>query len=99
MVWRAAVKAEVIVAEDQAAGVILWDMSSFFQIIRHRRLMRRARDTEFPMVIARMAVALYRSERRLCMGKSLGRVGVKPNRGVAPGCTFAIYSTLGERIC
>ena len=89
VVWRTALKSEVAGATKEEAGAVLWDMTSFFQMLRHRRLLHRAQEAGYPMPLARLAVYLYRCERRLCLGKSLSHVGVSPNRGIAPGCSFA----------
>eukprot|EP00973_Karenia_brevis_P065605 9121577-Karenia_brevis.AAC.1 len=42
-------------------------------MLRHRRMLLRARDSGFPMPLAR----------------DLGPAAVRPNRGVAPGCSWA----------
>ena len=39
-------------------------MTAFFQMLRHRRLLHRAEAASFQMVLARLAVTLYRCERR-----------------------------------
>ena len=61
VVWRAAVKAEAATQSQLHAAAVLWDMSSFFQMIRHQPLLSRSRAANFPIEIARMAVRLYRT--------------------------------------
>jgi hypothetical protein len=97
VVWRTSVRAAAAVAKGQQAAAVLWDVSSFFQMLRHRRLLTRAALSGFPMPLARLAVRLYRSERRLCLGRDIATEGVRPDRGIAPGCHLA--TTLVKVYC
>eukprot|EP00973_Karenia_brevis_P092950 12414827-Karenia_brevis.AAC.1 len=85
VVWRTAVSCEAAASSKQPCAAVLWDMKSFFQMLRHRRLLLRAEAANFPMVLARLAVRLYRAPRRLSLGKLVGPEKVTPSRGVAPG--------------
>eukprot|EP00973_Karenia_brevis_P046399 6433519-Karenia_brevis.AAC.1 len=59
-------------------------------MVRHRRLLQRAERTNFPAVLCRLAIQLYRAKRHLKLGSMVAESGIRPNRGVAPGCTFAM---------
>ena len=54
-VWRAAIKTEAAVNRGKAAVVITQDMKSFFQMIDHELLMKRAEETQFPACLLRLA--------------------------------------------
>ena len=88
VVWRAGIRCEAA-QETQQAAAILWDLASYFQMIRHRRLLLRASSTGFPLPICRLAIRLYRAKRFLKLGCAVAENGIRPNRGVAPGCNFA----------
>jgi len=89
VVWRTSVKCGAAVANRLEAGAVLWDMTAFFQMIRHGRLLNRAAEAGFNVGLARLAISLYRCERRLTLSGEVAQEGVSPNRGVAPGCSFA----------
>ena len=63
-------------------------MTSFFQMIRHPQLLRRASKHDFPMPLARLAVHMYSGPRWLVIRRMIADP-VTPNRGVVPGCTLA----------
>lgn len=88
VVWRSAFHCETAVASNSTAAAILWDMKSFYQMIRHDLLMDRAVATRYPLPLVRMLIALYKAPRHVTI---LGETApaVKPTRGVVPGCTHA----------
>eukprot|EP00973_Karenia_brevis_P008255 1117088-Karenia_brevis.AAC.1 len=63
-------------------------MESFYQMIRHRRLLAQAAHHDFPMPLARLALHLYRGMRHLTLHRAVANP-VRPNRGIPPGCTLA----------
>ncbi len=93
LVWRQAVRAEVAVKGDKGcAATLLWDMSSFFERLNRKKLRRRLVYLDFPMPIARLAMAAYAGPRMLSMAGAL----TEPMfawRGVAAGCGIAVALT------
>ncbi len=89
IVWRQAVRAETsVAARDGAAGTLLWDMSSFFERINRRKLRRRLVMLEFPLPLARLALAAYAGPRVLSMAGAVSQV-LYAWTGVAAGCGLA----------
>ena len=85
---RTATKCAKAAADEREASGVRWDMTTFFQMVRHGRL-NRAAATGFHLRLERLTVSLYRCERRLCNSKAINPAEVKPNRRVALGCGFA----------
>jgi hypothetical protein len=89
VVWRAAVRAEAAVGAGLEAATVIQDITAFFQHVRHDLLLRRCEVLGFPLWMARLAIHLYRSPRRLTMFGAVGEE-VVPNRGIPPGCAWAM---------
>ncbi len=88
LVWRQAVRAETNVEDKGAAGALLWDMKSFYEKLNRRKLRRRLVALQFPLPIARLALAAYSGPRILSLAGCLA----EPShawRGVAAGCGVA----------
>ncbi len=93
LVWRQAARAEVAVAGDGGcAATLLWDMSSFFERLNRKKLRRRLVYLDFPMPIARLAMAAYAGPRVLSMAGALTQP-MFAWRGVAAGCGVAVAFT------
>ena len=85
-VWRAAVRAEGR-REGEVAGAAFLDLAAFFDSIHRDRLMAEAERWSFPMVVARLAMALYAGPRRLQAG-DFGTNTVWARKGIMPGCSL-----------
>ncbi len=95
VVWRQAARAEKEVEGDRergAAGGLLWDMSTFFERLNRRKLRRRLVALDFPMPLARLAMAAYSGPRVLTMTGALSQP-IYSWRGVAAGCGLAVAFT------
>ncbi len=92
-VWRQAARAEAAVGDgDGVAATLLWDMKSFFERLDRRKLRRRIMALDFPLPIARLAMAAYSGPRMLSMTGALAKP-VYAWRGVAAGCGVAVALT------
>ncbi len=87
-VWRQAAMSEAAVQKGRFAGTILWDMASFYEMVRRLPLWHRARRLNFPIVILRVAISTYEGPRMLSLAGALSRA-VCAEHGVMAGCAFA----------
>ena len=87
-IWRASLAAETAIYDNMAAGVVVQDMTAFFQAVDLKLLGERAKRLEFPMCLARLATAQYTGPRWLYTDEGVAKA-VSPNRGIAPGCSIA----------
>ncbi len=95
VVWRQAARAETEVEgknKGGAAGGLLWDMSTFFERLNRRKLRRRLVALDFPMPLARLAMAAYAGPRVLSMTGAISQP-IFSWRGVAAGCGLAVAFT------
>ncbi len=93
VVWRQAVRAETAVeGNNEVAANLLWDMSAFFERLDRRKLRRRVMALNFPLPIARLAMAAYTGPRMLSMAGALTKA-IFAWRGVAAGCGVAVALT------
>ncbi len=90
VVWRQAARAEAMVeGKKGAAGSLLWDLSTFFERLNRRKLRRRLVALNFPVPIARLAMAAYAGPRMLSMSGAV-TLPIYSWRGVAAGCGVAV---------
>ncbi len=95
--WRQAVRQESALAEGGAAASLLWDLEAFFEKVDRRVLMRRAKESGFPLTVLRLSLAAYSTPRVLALGGGISRelwakLGVGAGCGLA--CTYVkIYAT------
>ena len=64
-------------------------MEAFFQQIDHNRLVEAARKHDFPEQLVRTAIAYYRKPKRMYNRVAVAEKGLKPTKGIAPGCPIA----------
>ncbi len=96
VVHRQAMRNEAAVGEGLQAGALMWDMQSFFEMVKRGKLRRRARSTGFPTPLLKLALAAYDGPRMLSMEGALSRV-LRGSEGVTAGCGLA--STLIRVYC
>ncbi len=87
--WRAAFRAELAAASQAESASILWDLLKCFEHGDHKRLAEKARLVGFPIAIARMAIEMYRAERRLVLDEAVS-APINPTRGFMAGCARAL---------
>ena len=67
----------------------MWDLRKCYEHVRHFRLAHAVEAVEFPMQIARVAMAMYKTERYLSLDKAMAPP-VSPLMGIIAGCTNAM---------
>ncbi len=87
--WQAAMRAEIAAAASAESASILWDLLKCFEHGGHELLAQEAQRMEFPTAIARMAVEMYRAERRLVIDEAVSEA-IDPTRGFMAGCARAL---------
>ncbi len=86
--WRQGVRQEAGISRGGASACLLWDLESFYECIDRERLLRRAHETNFPMPVIRLSMAMYAVPRVLSMEGRISKE-VWPKRGVGAGCGLA----------
>ncbi len=86
--WRQAARAEASAQRGICAATLLWDMASYYELVRRLPLWHRARRLQFPVVILRVALSLYDRPRMLSLNGALSRPLLADN-GIIAGCSFA----------
>ncbi len=71
------------------SATVLCDMRKCFEHARHRLVAEEARACRFPLTLARLAMAVYRLERRLVIDGHCSDA-ILPTRGVMAGCSAAL---------
>ncbi len=87
--WQAAMRAEIAAAANAESASILWDLLKCFEHGSHELLAQEVQRMEFPTAIARMAVEMYRAERRLVIDDAVSEA-IEPTRGFMAGCARAL---------
>ncbi len=87
--WLRALRAEYASGSGATAASVLWDLKKCYEHGRHVLLATEARELNFPLAIARVAVAMYTSPRRLTLDGAFAEA-VKPSRGFIAGCSNAL---------
>ncbi len=86
--WLRALRAEYASSTGATAASILWDLKKCFEHGRHSLLAHEARELQFPLAVARLAVSMYSAPRRLMLDGSFAEP-VIPSRGFIAGCSNA----------
>ena len=73
----------------QISVVIMDDLEKGFEKVNHADLLAKASIYGFPSDIAKLAIAMYRSPRRIRCGMAYSRA-TRTNRGVLAGCPIAM---------
>ncbi len=92
VVWRQAIRAEAGAGSQKASAAVLWDMESFFDTINRARLWTKVQRHDFPIVVARLTMAVYDAPRIIALDGRLSRPLFARN-GVPAGCGFAMALT------
>ncbi len=87
--WNRALRAEHATLVGASAGSILWDLRKCFEHGNRALLAREAEALQFPLAMARLAVAMYAAERRLCLDGAFSDP-VEATRGFIAGCAWAL---------
>ena len=81
-------KCEAGIGREESSAAFLWDLMSFFDMIDHDLLRKRAQEEGFPTIILEMIMSAYVAPRTVQIRE--GRAApIFPHRGVTAGCTFA----------
>ncbi len=88
VIWRQALRAEAGDGQSLSSATALWDLAAFYDTINRTRLWRQIVRHDYPLVIARLAFAVYDAPRALTLD---GRVSCPTyaRNGVPAGCPFA----------
>ncbi len=92
VVWRQSLRAEAGDGQSLSSTALLWDMSSFYDSVNRVRLWRMVIKYGFPLVIARLAFAVYDAPRALTLEGRLS-CPLYARDGVTAGCPFATAFT------
>ncbi len=87
--WRAAFRAELAAASRADSASVLWDLLKCFEHGRHTLLADEVHAVGFPIAVARMAVEMYKAERRLLVDEAVSGP-IFPTRGFMAGCSRAL---------
>jgi hypothetical protein len=87
-VWRSAVLKEAAIGMGKQTATLLWDMKKAYEVISFDRLWREAKALGFPLVILRICLAMYASERYVRMNGMVQAAG-RACRGMCAGCGAA----------
>ncbi len=87
--WLRALRAEYASSVGATAASVLWDLRKCFEHGSHTLLAQEAKELSFPLAIARLAVAMYGTERRLTLDGAFSEP-IKPSRGFIAGCANAL---------
>ena len=66
-VWTQAIVKEYSKAVRREAAAVLVDLTKAYELVQHSLAMLRVRESGFPAVIARVALAVYAAERFICI--------------------------------
>jgi exonuclease III len=87
-VWAQSLRAETADGHNNVAAAALFDLKSFFDMVRHEHLGTRSRRTRFPMKLARLGIDGYRAPRYVQRGGCISSA-LHPARGIVAGCGLA----------
>ncbi len=87
--WLRSLRAEYASSTGATAASVLWDLKKCYEHGRFTLLAEEAREVQFPLAVARLAVAMYSAPRRLMLDGAFAEP-VVPTRGFIAGCTHAL---------
>jgi len=87
-VWAQSLRAEQAVGHKHVAAAALFDLKSFFDMLKHEHLLERSRTKGFSMKLAKLGVDGYRTPRYVQRAGCIS-APLFPSRGVVAGCGFA----------
>ncbi len=87
--WLRALRAEYASSVGATAASVMWDLHKAYEHGSHTLLAAEAIELRFPIAVARLAVAMYATDRRLTLDGAFSKP-IKPTRGFVAGCTHAL---------
>ncbi len=87
--WLRSLRAEYASSTGATAASVLWDLKKCYEHGRYALLAHEAREVQFPLAVARLAVAMYAAPRRLMLDGAYAEP-IVPTRGFIAGCTHAL---------
>ncbi len=87
--WLRSLRAEYASSTGATAASVLWDLKKCYEHGRYTLLATEAREVQFPLAVARLAVAMYSAPRRLMLDGAFAEP-IIPTRGFIAGCTHAL---------
>ena len=73
-----------------STGMVLFDMSNYYEGIDRNKLQKCHEQTGFPGPAATLSLRQYRAKRYLQLGHIAAKIG-HPTKGILPGCGVATY--------
>ena len=93
--WRNLVRGHHVAAAKQHTIEILTDVASCYDCVGFGRLAAILETLGYPMLVLRLSVFSYSMPRVLCFDRGVVAEEIRPERGLAPGSTFAPYEIQG----
>ena len=87
-VWQAEVRAEAARGRGELAAALAFDIKKFYETVCHDKLVERAMQLDFPVVVIRAAIRAYRMARYIVLSNAVG-TALATLKGVIAGCSFA----------
>jgi hypothetical protein len=88
VVWRQAVRAETSTLSKDEAATVLLDLYKYYETIDLKLLLWRCKQVNFPLAIARLAIAMYLQARFFVLNGFVDGP-FWASGGIIAGCTFA----------